>query len=111
MALGNQNQGGVGAQFIRDAVVALQIGMAFRFGAAAVFFCADSPLGAWALSGVKHAENLKAITTYTIGDQIGPVGYRPFACIFDSAFASHGGELGQFVYAGEDRIGEVVSSF
>jgi hypothetical protein len=58
----------------------------------------------------EKTEDLKAISANSIGNEIGPVGHGPFERVFDSTFTTHGWELGQFVYAGEDSIGEVVGS-
>jgi hypothetical protein len=59
---------------------------------------------------VKHPEDLKAITVYSVGNGIGPIGHGPFARVFDLTFTTHGWKFGLLVYAGKDRIGEVVSS-
>lgn len=59
---------------------------------------------------MKHTKDLQAITAYPVRNEIGPVGYCPFACVFDSTFTAHGWKFDQLVYAGKDRIGEVVSS-
>lgn len=73
-------------------------------------YCADFTSWCGALSSVEYAEDLEAITVYAVRNQVRPVWDRPFPRLFDSSFSTHCGKLSQFVYAGEDRFGEVVSS-
>lgn len=68
------------------------------------------PLGTRTLPRVKHPEDLKSITTYSIGNKKGSIGHSPFARVFDSTSTTHTWELEQFVYASINRIGKVVSS-
>jgi hypothetical protein len=58
---------------------------------------------------VEYAEDLQTISANPIRDQVGQVGYCPFTGVFDPAFTTHGREQSQFVDAGENGIGEVIS--
>ena len=68
------------------------------------------PLRARTLPCVEYAEDLQTISANPIRDHVGPVGYCPFTGVFDPAFTTHGREQSQFVDAGENGIGEVISS-
>lgn len=59
---------------------------------------------------MKHPEDLQPVTTYAIRNQIRLIRHCPFTGVFDSPITPHCGELGQLVYAGEDRLHEIVRS-
>ncbi|MDB6049238.1 MAG: hypothetical protein JWR17_1984 [Pseudomonas sp.] len=65
---------------------------------------APSPLGTRALPRMKYPKDLKAIAAYPIGDEIGPIGHRPFTRFLTRPSRPHSEKPGQFVYAGENRI-------